>query len=209
MPRKSRIVVPGAPHHVTQRGNRRQKVFFCDDDRISYLELLEHYSRKFNTYVLAYCLMDNHVHHLMVPNDPSGLRRVLQPAHMHYSQMINKKMDWAGHLWQQRFYSSVVSPEYFWIAMRYVERNPVEAKVVEHACDYHWSSAKAHCGQRKDSVLFYPASWERELRRINDWQSWLETQDSPEKISELKKCTAQDGICGKFSLETTRQNILD
>lgn len=82
MPRKPRIVIPGAPHHVTQRGNRRQTVFFCDDDREFYLELLEHYSRKFNTYVLAYCLMNNHVHHLLVPNDSSGLRQVLQPAEL-------------------------------------------------------------------------------------------------------------------------------
>ena len=73
----ARVVVPHYPHHVTQRGNRRQKTFFSDDDYRSYLELMSQSCRGCGTEIWAYCLMPNHVHLVMVPSREDGLRAVL------------------------------------------------------------------------------------------------------------------------------------
>jgi len=90
MPRLARAVFPTIPHHITQRGNRREDVFFSDEDRLFYLELLQHYSKKYKVAVLAYCLMDNHIHLVLTPNTEDGLQKVLKPLHMRYAQYINK-----------------------------------------------------------------------------------------------------------------------
>lgn len=85
MPRAARLVLPGLPHHVTQRGNRRQPTFFGDDDYLLYLALLRHGCRKAGTTVWAWCLMPNHVHLILVPADTDGLRAALAPAHTRYT----------------------------------------------------------------------------------------------------------------------------
>ena len=105
MARLARIVVPGLPHHVTQRGNRRQQVFFDDGDYRAYRGLLAEYCAKAETQVWAYCLMPNHVHLILVPSHPDGLRAALGEAHRRYSRRINRRQDWQGHLWQERFRS--------------------------------------------------------------------------------------------------------
>ncbi|MEZ0149813.1 MAG: transposase [Candidatus Reddybacter sp.] len=100
MPRVARNVFAGIPHHITQRGNRREDVFFEDDGRTVYLEWLAHYCWKFDVDMLAYCLMTNHVHQVLTPHDSDGLQNVLKPLHMRYAQHINKVKGWRGHLWQ-------------------------------------------------------------------------------------------------------------
>jgi putative transposase len=124
MPRLSRTVFPGVAHHITQRGNRREQVFFDDDDRQTYLDWLAHYSRRFDVEVLGYCLMTNHVHLVVMPGSEDGLHRMLKPLHMRYAQRVNRARGWTGHLWQGRFFSSPLDEAYLWAALRYVERNP-------------------------------------------------------------------------------------
>jgi REP element-mobilizing transposase RayT len=104
MPRQSRTVFAGIPHHITQRGNRREDIFFADEDRDAYLTWLREYSEKFDVEILAYCLMTNHIHLVAVPADDDGLQRVLKPLHMRYAQRINRARGWKGHLWQGRFF---------------------------------------------------------------------------------------------------------
>ena len=105
MARMARVVVPGVAHHVTQRGNRRQKTFFGVHDYKTYIDLLAKYCRKANTEVWAYCLMPNHVHLVLVPHTTDGLRMALGEAHRHYTRYINFRAQWRGHLWQERFHS--------------------------------------------------------------------------------------------------------
>ena len=106
MPRLSRTVFAGVPHHITQRGNRRENVFFSEEDRSVYLGWLKAYCDKYKVEVLAYCLMTNHIHLIAVPKSEDGLQKVLKPLHMRYAQRINRNRGWKGHLWQGRFFSS-------------------------------------------------------------------------------------------------------
>ena len=141
MPRRKRIVIPNTPHHITQRGNRRQRVFFEDSQREYYLALLAENAQRYRTHVLSYCLMTNHVHLLLVPMQMDSLRWTLQRTHKQYADHINAIKGWSGHLWQQRFYSSPVDNSYFWTTLRYIQQNPVKAEMVSHpAFQYKWSS---------------------------------------------------------------------
>jgi putative transposase len=163
MPRLARTVCAGIPHHITQRGNRREDVFYTDDDRAAYLDWLREYAGKHEVDILAYCLMTNHIHLVAVPKTEAGLQWVLKPLHMRYAQRINRRRGWKGHLWQGRFFSSALDETYLWAAIRYVERNPVRAKLVRKAENYPWSSAAAHCGLREDPVLTTKAFWRKQF----------------------------------------------
>src|SRR5438067_9129101 len=103
MARLARLVLPGLPHHVTQRGNRRQQTFFEDGDYALYRDLLAEAARKAGTGVWSYCLMPNHVHVIVVPEDEDGLRRTFADAHRRYTGFINARQRWTGHLWQGRY----------------------------------------------------------------------------------------------------------
>lgn len=189
---RKRLTLAGAPHHVTQRGSRRGAVFFYDEDRELYLELLKKYTRKFGIYVLDYCLMTNHVHLLLIPPNEDAFARALKPVHKTYADTINKRMGWTGHLWQERFFSSAIDAAYLWIAIRYIERNPVEAGLVTHPAEYKWSSAAAHCGMRNDTVLNYSIQWQKELSREKDWYTWLNEAPDAVLTHKLIQNTGRD-----------------
>ena len=122
MQRLARSVFAQVPHHITQRGNRRDPVFFTDEDRRhAYLDWLSEYAGNNEVEVLAYCLMTNHIHMVAVPKTEDGLQRALKPLHMRYAQRINRSRGWKGHLWQGRFFSSALDETYLWAAIRYVE----------------------------------------------------------------------------------------
>jgi len=128
MPRPHRLIVPGVPHHITQRGNYRQTVFFRNADRQFYLELLSEFLPHYGVALEGYCLMDNHVHLLAIPHDPKGLSRALQRIHSDYARAIHLRLRRMGHLWQARFHSTpLVDEKHSWDAALYVERNPVRA----------------------------------------------------------------------------------
>jgi len=187
MPRLARNVFSGIPHHVTQRGNRREDVFFSDEDRQIYLTWLKEYSQKHSLEVLAYCLMTNHVHLVVVPKTEKSLQEVLKPLHMRYAQRINRKKGWKGHLWQGRFFSSPLDEAYLWAAIRYVERNPVRAKILKKAEKYPWSSAAAHCGIKTDEVLTSNTTWWKKFAQIEDWAAWLAEGEEPDKLLVLRR----------------------
>lgn len=147
MPRMARVVVPGVPHHITQRGNNRQPVFFTDDDRRLYLSLLHDHAQRFGMAIRGYCLMSNHVHLVAVPSRPESLAKTLAGVHLKYAQFINRAHGRSGHLWQNRFYSCPLDAEHELAAVRYVERNPVRARLVRFAWRYPWSSAAERCGE--------------------------------------------------------------
>jgi putative transposase len=150
MARLARIVVPGIAHHVTQRGNRRQPVFFTEEDYAAYVELVSAACRERDVRCLAWCLMPNHVHLILVPVDVDGLRGALAEAHRRYSRRINFAHGWTGYLWQGRFASYPMDDAHLIAAIRYVELNPVEARLVVEADDWRWSSARAHLRDAHD-----------------------------------------------------------
>ena len=172
MSRLARVVAPGAPHHVTQRGNYRQDIFYSDEDRTTYLGLLVEYSTTAHLKLIGYCLMTNHVHLIVIPERPDSLARALGPAHCRYAHWMHARQRCTGHLWQNRFFSTVLDDAHTVAAMRYVERNPVRAGIVPEAWNYSRSSAAAHVADRDETGSldlgywagrFRPADWQQEL----------------------------------------------
>jgi putative transposase len=160
MPRIARIVAPGYPHHITQRGNNRARVFFDDEDRQTYLKLLAGYGRKHTLEIWAYCLMDNHVHLLAVPGTEKALARGIGLTNQVYTQYLNRKLSQSGRIWQNRFFSCVVENEqYLWAVARYIEHNPLKVGLAERAEDYRWSSAKAHLIGGEDLAMGALPTW--------------------------------------------------
>jgi len=125
LPRLARIVVPNRPHHVTQRGNNRQDVFFVDDDRATYLGLLQEESERYGLAVEASCLVSNHVHLIVRPESEGALAQALGRTHVRYAQYSNRLHGRSGHLWQNRFSPCALEGDHYWTAMVYVEQNPV------------------------------------------------------------------------------------
>lgn len=153
MSRIARVVVPGLAHHVTQRGNRRLPTFFVEDDYAAYYEFLAEGCAKSGTTLWAYCLMPNHVHLLLVPRHEDGLRATLSETHRRYTRMVNFREGWRGHLWQERFASFPADGTYLLNVARYIEMNPVRARLVTRPEDYRWSSARAHVHDLTDALL--------------------------------------------------------
>ena len=196
MPRLARTVCAQVPHHITQRGNRREQVFFTDEDRQAYLGWLTEYAEKHEVDILAYCLMTNHIHLVAVPRTEDGLQQTLKPLHMRFAQRINRTRGWKGHLWQGRFFSSALDEAYLWAAIRYVERNPVRARLVRKAENYRWSSAAAHCRLMHDDVLTTNSSWRKRFEAIGDWSAWLAQGDAPQELEVLRRNADKGLPCG-------------
>ena len=152
MSRIARVVVPGIAHHVTQRGNRRERVFFSDEDYGFYLDLISAAARKSGTEVWAWCLMPNHVHMVAVPSEPGGLARTFADAHRRYTGRINARNRWTGHLWQSRFGSVAMDEEHLAAAVAYVIANPVRARLVGQPEAWRWSSARAYLAGVADGL---------------------------------------------------------
>jgi len=169
MARLARVVAPGIPHHVTQRGNRRQQVFFGDDDYAAYRALLAEGCRAAGVAVWAYCLMPNHVHLILTPSDADGLRAALGETHRRYTRHVNLREGWRGYLWQGRFASCPMDEAYLLACARHVELNPVRARLARRARDWPWSSARAHlAGEDDDLVRVRPL-----LDLVPDWPGFL------------------------------------
>ena len=152
MPRTARFVVPGLPHHVTQRGNRRQQVFFGEADYRAYLDLLAEHTRKAGVAVWAWCLMPNHVHLMLLPPTADALRAALGETHRRYSRAVNQREGWRGYLFQGRFASCPMDEPHALAAARYIEQNPVRARLVAKPEEWPWSSARAHLTGRSDGL---------------------------------------------------------
>ena len=144
--------VPGHPHHVTQRGNGRARTFFGDDDYALYRDLLAENCRAAKVDVWAWCLMPNHVHLILVPSDPDGLRRALARVHRAYAGVIQARRKRTGHFWQGRFGAVAMDEAHLAAALRYVSLNPVRARLVERAQDWRWSSTRAHLRGKDDGL---------------------------------------------------------
>ena len=187
MPRPARMVLPGIPHHVTQRGNRKQRLFFDDEDRRAYLRLLAQACARHGTRCLAWCLMDNHVHLILVPADEDGLRAPLASAHTTYLQRVNRAQGLGGHLFQGRYASYAMDDAHLMVAARYVENNPVAAGLVGCAEAWPWSSARAHAEGRPDRLTDIAAL----AAHVPNWRAMLarglEAADEDERIARATR----------------------
>ena len=194
MSRIARIVVPDYPHHVTQRGNNRSFVFYDNEDRENYLDILGNYARRYFLQIWAYCLMGNHVHLLVVPEKEDSLARGIGLTNQVYTQYLNRKLKQSGRVWQNRFFSCIIeSDQYLWAVARYIERNPVKAGLVVRAEEYRWSSAKAHMTGSRDSLLHVPG-W-LEAGELAAYADFLNNADN-ETDQAIRKATSAGRLLG-------------
>lgn len=152
MPRMGRIVLPQYPHHIVQRGHNRQTVFAGDDDFQRYLNDLRELKVVFGIKVYAFCLMTNHVHLLLAPGDSvAGLGQLMKALAARMTRYRNKLEGRSGTLWESRYKSSVVETDTYLLACcRYIELNPLRARMVARVEDYPWSSYRLRMGTDDD-----------------------------------------------------------
>jgi len=187
MPRIARIVAADYPHHVTQRGVRSMDIFHSDKDRNQYLQFIKEESEKHDLEILAWCLMTNHVHFVVIPHTEESLSRGFGEAHKRYTRMKNFKDHVRGYLFQGRFGSCVLDERHLLAAMRYVDNNPVAAGMVKHAWQYKWSSAAYHVGDVKKDVLVKSRNL---YGLVKDWRIYLDERiERKEDIDNVKRAT--------------------
>ena len=208
MPQLKRVVAVNCPHHITNRGNRRQTIFFSDEDKKFYLGLLHHYGNRFGLKFWAYCLMHNHVHLIAVPEKPDSMSLTIREAHRKYSIYVNLLMKWQGTLWQRRYYSVPLEDAHLHRALRYVENNPVRAGIVKKAEEYPWSSAPAHVLGNPDGLLSQngPGIQKR------SWRAFLREQEEEAEIDDIRTRTLTGRPLGGdefvIELEETLSRVL-
>ncbi len=203
MTRLARIVVPGLPHHVTQRGNRREAIFFEDGDHEIYRDLLADQAAKAGVEAWAYCLTPNHVHLILTPRGPDGLGRAVGEAHRRYTNFINARGRWTGHLFQSRFSSVAMDEAHLMAAVRYVSLNPVRARLAARAEDWPWSSVRAHLAGVDDALV----SVRPVLDRVPDFAALL-ADGVEEGFAELRRSEGSGRPAGAAEFVARLERIL-
>jgi putative transposase len=188
MPRIARAVAVGFPHHITHRGNNRQDIFFVDDDRLAYLADLKEHCREYGLDVLAYCLMNNHTHIIAVPNKEDSLAKGVGGTHLRYAKYINWMHRRSGHLWEGRFYSCALDERGLFLAAKYVELNPVRAKICGLPWQYEWSSSAAHVDEGKGAELMNLTIWNKMIS-AEQWRRELLSGIDEEQLKRIRLST--------------------
>ena len=183
MTRIARAVVPGLPHHVTQRGNRRERVFLEEGDYALYRDWLSESCRRFGVEVWAYCQMPNHVHLILTPADGQGMALALARTHRLYAGFVNARARQTGHLFQGRFGSVALDEPHLMAAARYGALNPVRAGLVERAQDWPHSSVLAHLAGRDDGLVSVRPLLDRSPR----FADLIETEPDPAAFAPLRR----------------------
>lgn len=205
MPRIARVIASGIPHHVTQRGNRRMKTFFYNEDYEEYLSLMAGWCSKCGVTIWAYCLMPNHIHLIAVPETEEALRQGIGEAHRRYSRMINFRQEWKGHLWQGRFASFPMDEAYLLAAARYIELNPVRAQLASAPEEWPWSSVRAHLAEKDDRLVSVAPL----LELAGDWRLFLNRGVTEEEMQALRKHERTGRPLGKNSFVERLEQTLN
>ena len=201
----ARLVVPHYPHHVTQRGNRRQNTFFSDSDYLAYIDLLAEAKAVSETEIWAYCLMPNHIHLVAVPRHKDSLANTFRIAHREYSRAINFREGWRGHLWQERFHSFVMDERHLLAAVRYIELNPVRAALCREAKHWRWSSVHAHSAGQDDALVTVQPM----LERIGNWSKYLAAPVETECTDNIRSHTRTGRPAGSKLFLEQLESITD
>jgi putative transposase len=153
MARQARTIIPGQAMHVMVRGNNREKLFFSDVDRRAYLDWLREAAKQFGSTVHAFALMPNHVHLLITPQNADSLAKTMQSLGRRYAQYFNQQHHRSGTIWEGRYRSSLIDPDYFLRCQRYIELNPVRAGFESNPQDSSWTSFASHIGANAEPWL--------------------------------------------------------
>ena len=204
MPRRPRIIVPGIPLHIIQRGNNRQACFFAEEDNLFYLDWLAEYAKITDCHVHAFVLMTNHVHLLLTPEKAESAGNLLKRLGQRYVQYVNRTYKRSGTLWEGRFRSCIIQQqEYLFFCQRYIEMNPVRAGIVDYPGEYRWSSYQAN-GQGNGFDFIRPHYLYQDLGRTDAkrqmaYRELFRNEFEPVEIDTIRKATN-----GNFALGSDR-----
>jgi putative transposase len=192
MPRFARIVIPGCPHHVTQRGNHRRTVFYADADHRLYFSLQRNYFIRWQIQCVGYALMTNHTHHALVPGRTDSFARGIGGLTKDFARWQHIQQNLTGHLWQDRFFSCPLDEDHFWKALRYIELNPVRAGLVRYAWDWPWSSALAHVTGIDPTGLLNMEIWSKRFDGER-WKAFLEEGLEDKRTNDILRLATRTG----------------
>ena len=204
MPRRARIVVPGVPMHIIQRGNNRSASFYSDDDYELYLHHLAELAHRFGCAVHAYVLMTNHAHLLLTPERTDSAPQLMKHLGQRYVQYVNRVYRRSGTLWEGRFRSCIAREELYVLrCYRYIELNPVRARMTSHPRDFRWSSYRFNAESTLSTFLLPHDSYRRlgqtdEMRRAA-YRALFRDELDPDALDEIRQATN-----GNFSLGSER-----
>lgn len=212
MPRPPRMFLPSIPVHLIQRGNDRAACFYTDRDYVVYLDKLRDSSIVHRVAIHSFVLMTNHVHLLCTPEDSIGLSRMMQGLGRYYVRYINSTYKRTGTLWEGRFKASMVNTEkYLLTVSRYIELNPVRAKMVDHPAEYTWSSYRRNALGKKFKIITpHPAylalgsnSHERQMR----YQALFNQHISEYTLEQIRTAANKAWVLGdgKFKQQIEQQ----
>lgn len=205
MPRLSRAIAVGYPHHIMQWGNYRQTVFSEAADYNCYLELMSHFAPKHGLEIWAYCLMPNHVHFIGVPSRQESMARTFSTVHMLYAQQFNRRKKIRGHLWQGRFFSCALDERHLRAAIRHIELNPVMAGLATAPQDHPWSSARSRLNGADDPLLSYCFMAESMV----DWGQYLGEDQDRDAAENVIKATRAGRPCGGEDFVSRIERLLN
>ena len=202
MARLPRLDLPGIPQHVVQRGNNRLPCFLDDGDRLRYLQLLRESLVATRCRLHAYVLMDNHVHLLVTPQEAGEVGRLMQRLGRSYVGLFNARHGRTGTLWEGRYKACLVdSDDYVLRCHRYIELNPVRARLTDDPASYRWSSCPAYLGQRAASGLSEHPVWlglgGTATQRRKAWHQVLDEALPPEQLAEIRFYLQQQRALGR------------
>jgi len=206
MPRQARIVIPNTAHHITQRGNYQQQVFERKEHYKQYCDWINEYAEELGVGILGYCLMNNHVHFIVTPKREDDLAVLFKTVHMRYSHYINRQRAIKGHLWQGRFYSCVLDDIHLYRAIRYVENNPVRARIVEEAWGYQWSSAQDHVSQKEKALI--KLTGYKGIKDKKDWKEYLK-EDDLQMTEDIRLKTDRGLVVGTDKFISKLEKVLN
>ncbi len=194
MPRRPRIVLPGTPLHIIQRGNNRQACFYADEDYLIYLSWLEEFARQCSCSIHAYVLMTNHVHLLITPHKLDSAGSMMKRLGQRYVQYVNRTYRRSGTLWEGRFRSCITQEENYVLGCyRYIELNPVRANMVEHPAEYRWSSYRGNAQGEVSSLLephgLYNALGTDEASRRENYRDLFRYHLEPGLVDDIRVAT--------------------
>jgi putative transposase len=201
MARLPRLYMEGCPQHIIQRGNNRQACFFADEDYTFYLDRLQKASSKYRVAIHAFVLMTNHIHLLVTPSNEKGSSLMMQSVGRAYVGYVNHQYERTGTLWEGRYKSTLVDSEaYLLTVSRYIELNPVRARMVEHAADYPWSSYQ-HNGMGKPiklitpHILYQQLGQEPQDRQAN-YRALFDAHMPQRTLDEIRESTNKSWVLG-------------
>ena len=210
MPRKARIVLANHPHHIVQRGHNRAAVFAEDSDYRYYLKNLSEWKARLGCRVYSYCLMTNHIHLVVDPGeDTASLGLLMKRVSARQTRMVNQLERRSGSLWEGRYKSSPIETDRYLLACcRYVELNPVRARMVDAPGDYKWSSYLTRVGDRSQEWLdkdpCYLGMGATDAIRQRCYRAWVESGVPEAEIKLIREALQRGQLTGseRFISET-------